>query len=242
MQLLLFAFVFSACFAGTEAHATTSPSEAACKAKMDWTCFDSTVAIVGRSAQNQVLTFCSGVAIDSITVVTAGHCVESLGKPEISQIQIYLDTVVRYNQKPAAIADQSSLRLDRLYNRESSFFHRDRGIVKLSSPLGPLNYPKVQSATAGTIAVGMQLQRIGFGQRRTVGGPSDGLLENRRTWVQSVVHSVFSETLVTEDEFAYPGDSGGPLFLFIPGEGLFYVGVHSTLDVRSGLVYSPRIL
>lgn len=239
--------LFLSCFVGPSlrtANATTvaGSSQATCAASLDWSCFDSTVAIVGRSIQNQVLTFCSGVAIDPVTVVTAGHCIESLADAEVTEIQIYTDSIVRYDRMPASIADRMALYLDNLYDRQSSFFHRDRGMLKLTLPLAELAFPKVNRGASRTIAKGAILQRIGFGQRRSESGVSVGRLENRRTWVQSIVHTVLAETLVTEDQYAFPGDSGGPLFLFLPGEGLFFVGVHSTLDVRSGLVYSPRIL
>ena len=241
-QHLLALLLFLSCFVGPSLRAASTASATTCTAKLDWSCFDSTVAIVGRSTRNQVISFCSGVAVDPVTIVTAGHCIESLASKEIAEIQIYAEAVVRYDLQPAAVADRMALHLDRLYNRETSFFHRDRGMLKLTSPLPPLAFPKIDRPTARTIANGARLQRIGFGQRRTESGPSIGRMENRRTWVQSTVHTVLSETLVTEDHHAYPGDSGGPLFLFLPGEGLFFVGVHSTLDVRSGLVYSPRIL
>jgi V8-like Glu-specific endopeptidase len=229
----------TSCFFGERVHAQSPPS---CTSSLNWSCFESTVAIVGRSNTNQVLSFCSGVAIDPVTIVTAGHCIESLAAPSIVEIQIYTDSVVRYDRSPAAVADRRALHLDRLYDRQSSYFHRDRGMLKLTAALAHLTFPKVNRAAALTIAQGATLQRIGFGQRETQAGPSAGRLENRRTWVQAKVHTVLSETFITEDKFAYPGDSGGPLFLFLPGEGLFFVGVHSTLDVRSGLVYSPRIL
>jgi len=237
-QFFLIAAVAS-CFTGDRLRAQTSTS---CTSSLNWSCFESTVAIVGRSSTNQVLSFCSGVAIDPVTIVTAGHCIESLAAPSIVEIQIYADSVVRYDRSPTAIADRLALHLDRLYDRQSSYFHRDRGMLKLTSPLARQTFPKVEAVAARKIAQGTTLQRIGFGQREAQTGPTAGRLENRRTWVQAKVHTVLSETLITEDQFAYPGDSGGPLFLFLPGEGLFFVGVHSTLDVRSGLVYSPRIL
>lgn len=243
-HFLLFIFSLTACFLGEGARAQTVPTESSttCTTSLNWPCFEATVAIVGRSDSDQVLSFCSGVAIDPVTVVTAGHCIESLSNSNISKIQIYADSVVRYDRVPASMADRFALHLDRLYDRQTSFFHRDRGMLKLTTPLTKIMFPKVNREAARTITKGATLQRIGFGQRQTLTGPTAGRMENRRTWVQSTVHTVLSETLVTEDQHAYPGDSGGPLFLFLPGEGLFFVGVHSTLDVRSGLVYSPRIL
>ncbi|MBN8540058.1 MAG: trypsin-like serine protease [Deltaproteobacteria bacterium] len=235
-HLFLIAFLTSFLFAERVLAQTN------CTSTLNWSCFESTVAIVGRSSTNQVLSFCSGVAIDPNTIVTAGHCVESLADPSIVEIQIYTDSVVQYDRSPTAIADRLALHLDRLYDRDASYFHHDRGMLKLTSPLSHLAFPKVDRRAARTITQGTTLQRIGFGQRETQGGSSSGRLENRRTWVQSKVYTAMSETFVTEDQFASPGDSGGPLFLFLPGEGLFFVGVHSTLDVRSGLVYSPRIL
>lgn len=244
-KFLLFILSLTSCFLGERVCAQTTPpvsSPASCTTKLNWSCFESTVAIVGRATGGEVLSFCSGVAIDPITVVTAGHCVESLADSNIAEIQIYSDSVVRYDRPPAAIADRFALHLDRLYDRETSFFHRDRGMLKLASPLARMEFPKINREAARTLARGAILQRIGFGQRQSQTGPTTGRMENRRTWVQPTIHTVLSETLVTEDQYAYPGDSGGPLFLFLPGEGLFFVGVHSTLDVRSGLVYSPRIL
>lgn len=238
----LFLILFLSAFLLRESVVAQPVPRASCTVNLNWSCFESTVAIVGRSVSNQVLTFCSGLAVDPMTVVTAGHCIESLAASSVTEIQIYADSVVRYSLPPTAVGDRFALHLDRLYDRQNSFFYRDRGILKLTSPLSKLTFPKIDRAAARTITVGATLQRIGFGQRQTQSGPMAGSMENRRTWVQSTVHTVLSETFVTEDQYAYPGDSGGPLFLFLPGEGLFFVGVHSTLDVRSGLVYSPRIL
>lgn len=247
--LSFFVALFISCLVGPTARA----EHASCTAKLDWTCFESTVGIVGRGEDHQVVSFCSGVAIDARTVVTAGHCVESLAKPSVREIQIYMSSVIRFDQPAVAYVEKTALHLDRLYNRATSYFHHDRGLLKLASDLPHVNFPILDRATASTIGEGSTLHRIGFGQRPvsvtgvasstgSSAATSAARLENRRTWVQTVVHTALSETLITEDHFAFPGDSGGPLFLFVPGRGIFFVGVHSTLDHRSGLVYSPRIL
>lgn len=217
-----------------------------CKTQPGWACFNTSVAIVGRAADGAVLNFCSGVAIDSKTVVTAGHCIESLSKSLAQsdvEIQIFRQSAVDYSKAPDAIGDRDSLHLDRLYNRERSYFHRDRGMIKLKTEIRPdagetLNFPKVRRGLEAYIEKADRLHRIGFGRRVSGAGVS----ENRRTWVTVQVHSVFPETLVTQDKFAMPGDSGGPVLLHIPGEGLFLIGLHSTFDQASGFVYSPRIL
>lgn len=217
-----------------------------CKLQLSWECFNTSVAIVGRAADGRVVNFCSGVAIDTKTVMTAGHCIESLSHSLFRadvEIQIYRRAVVDFKAAPDAIADRDSLHLDRLYNRERSYFHRDRGLIKLTTELQAhgrevLHFPKVRRGLGPNIEQAEHLHRVGFGRRLS----SDGIPENRRTWITAQVHSVYPETLVTQDKFAMPGDSGGPVLLHVPGEGLFLIGLHSTLDKASGFVYSPRVL
>jgi V8-like Glu-specific endopeptidase len=208
---------------------------------INWRCFNTSVAVVGRSELGLVVSFCSGVAIDPQTVVTAGHCIESLARAG-GDVQIYRKPVVDFREPPDSISDQYSLHLDRLYNRERSYFHRDRGMIKLSRPIVPLpgetlHFPKLRSHLQAQIEASGVIHRIGFGRRTS----ASGLAEHRRTWVKAKVHSVLPETLVTKDIYAMPGDSGGPIYLFLPGEGLFLIGLHSTLDRASGFVFSPRI-
>lgn len=223
------------------AHAQASPTNE-CQTQLSWECFNTSVAIVGRANDGSVVNFCSGVAIDSQTVLTAGHCIESLSRTG-AEVQIYRRSVVDFSSKPDAVADAYSLHLDRLYNRERSYFHRDRGMIKLKTELRSqdqesLNFPKVRRGLGPQIETADRLHRVGFGRRVSASGVS----ENRRTWVTAQVHSVYPETLVTEDRFAMPGDSGGPVFLYLPGDGLYLIGLHSTFDKASGFVYSPRIL
>jgi V8-like Glu-specific endopeptidase len=226
-------------------------AEAAC-AQLDWSCFNSTVAIVGHAkdvnGDDTVAVFCSGVAVSPGQVLTAGHCTVSLSKPSITSIDVYLDALVPFAAGlPAAHGKVGALTLNRAYDRSSSLYIHDRGLLELDRNLPKtLNYPAIarfngalaKSLVAQGLIPGATLHRIGFGQRKS----ALGLWENRRTWLRPRVESVSTDAIVTEDNFAVPGDSGGSLFLYTLEMGLILVGLHSTWDPANKQVYSPRIL
>lgn len=227
-----------------------TPSVRAACETLGWSCFDASVALVGRGADGAVNSFCSGVAVSKREVLTAGHCITSLLKPSVAQIQVYREASVSYSLPPEAEGIRATLMLDSAYDRASSFYLNDRGTFELDRDLPEnLNYPRLpRSSTelAQTVArlltPGTQLERIGFGQRPlVVAGVATREFENRRTWVRPIIHSALSEVLMTEDPAPRPGDSGGPLYLFVPGTGLVLVALHSTWDPTTRRVFSPRV-
>lgn len=222
-----------------------APSARAACSTLNWSCVDSSVALVGRDAENSVKSFCSGVAVSSREVWTAGHCITSLSKSSITRIDVYLEPKVPYAQAPAAQGLISSLFSDPDYNRSESFYLNDRGSLRLDQDLPPnLNYPLLPGRDIAfgelekLLKPGVTLERIGFGQRRIEGG---GGYENRRTWLKPEIESITTEFIVTTDNGAMPGDSGGPIYLFIPNVGLVLVAHHSTWDFGVQRMYNPRI-
>lgn len=176
-------------------------------AKLDWSCFDSTVAIVGHGkdsiGNDAVLVFCSGVAVSPRQVLTAGHCTVSLSKSTVTSIDVYLDALVPFAAgQPAAHGVVGALTLNHAYDRSSSLYIHDRGLLELDRNLPKnLNYPVI-ARFEGTFAKrlvlqglvpGATLHRIGFGERKS----STRVLENRRTWLQPSVVAVSTDTLET---------------------------------------------
>ncbi len=227
-----------------------SPAQAACL-KLEWSCFDSSVALVGRAQDGSIKSFCSGVAVSKREIFTAGHCVKSLSKSSVVKIQVYREPRVPYAQDPAAEGIPATLQLNADYDRSTSLFFHDRGTFELDRDLPEdLNYPLIASRTSPALAtevasllkVGTQLERIGFGQRPIViDGVESNDFENRRTWNKPVIDSMLSDVLITNDPSPRPGDSGGPVYLFIPGTGLVLVALHSTWDPSTRRVLSPRV-
>ena len=148
--------------------------------------------------------------------------------------------------------------MDGQYDRPKSYFLHDRGVVDLDRDLPhDLNFPiiasladaesgssELQDIVAKNLIAGVRLERIGFGARpmlMAASAPISAATEHRRTWLRPIVDSIETDAIVTVDQFAVPGDSGGPLYLFVPKHGLFLVGLHSTWNPPADRVYSPRV-
>lgn len=229
--------------------ATASPAYAGCE-HLGWNCFDSSVALVGRGADGAVNSFCSGVAVSKRRVFTAAHCITSLSKASVVKIQVYRDALVSYSETADAEGIPTTLQSSSDYDRSASFYLHDHGTFELDRDLPEdLNYPSIPGSSpelaakvASLLKVGTQLERIGFGQRPLrISGVVTEEFENRRTWLKPVIQSALSEVLVTDDPGPRPGDSGGPVYLYIPGTGLVLVAIHSTWDPATKRVFSPRV-
>jgi hypothetical protein len=163
---------FLSCFVGPSLRAASTASATTSTAKSDWSCFESTVAIVGRSSTkpSDLVVLLGSRGRSRMTIVTAGHCVESLAlQKSIAEIQIYAEarwcaTTVSptADRRSPGTASGSAV-----YDRDASYFHHDRGMLKLTSPLPPSGFPESRSTGgAHDRAMVRRLQRIGFGQRR----------------------------------------------------------------------------
>lgn len=155
---------------------------------------------------------CSSVAINTRTLLTAGHCLENAKEIVIT------DGKIERKAKSWAVHPE--------YNKMDSKYFADVGMIRLSRKLPMnLNYPKLSAPVPY-----FSLNRIGFGGREG---------KNVRTLVSGIwITEEVDATLVLKDELGVPGDSGGPLFQFINGE-LSLVAIHSTVEGKKS--YAPVV-
>jgi hypothetical protein len=178
---------------------------------IDWTNFNSSL-LIEVTRPNGIFT-CTGVAINSNTIVTAAHCLEG----EIIHVRVSLDS--EYNPK-AKFLDIAGFDLHPDYDSKLSNFKSDMAKIILAQDL-PSNitiYPimKKDSNLTG------KLVRLGFGARGE---------KNIRTLVSPVFrsHRNLENILELDDLFSYSGDSGGPIFLQQNGQ-MYLIAIHSTLS------------
>lgn len=178
---------------------------------IDWSNFNSSL-IIEVTRPTGVFT-CSGVAINSTTVLTAAHCLEG----EILHVRVSHES--SYDPKGKFLqVDTFELHPD--YDSKKSNYKSDIARIQLVDEL-PENtciFPiiKREGDLSGKIL------RLGFGARST---------QNLRTLVtpEFKAHRKIENVLELNDMFSYSGDSGGPVFLQQQGQ-MYLIAIHSTLS------------
>ena len=179
---------------------------------VDWSEFSAS-ALIETSRASGVFT-CSGVALSPRVVLTAAHCVEHADSVRVS-FDLTYDPVQGgfINVVPGSYA------LHPLYNPALSLYAHDLAVLTLS--VSAPSSIRIQRLPPSSFRLrsGDQLERVGFGSREGT---------NRRTWMNAILRSFGAGNLLTQDELAVQGDSGGPVY-YRDGNTIYLVATHSTL-------------
>ncbi len=178
---------------------------------INWDNFNSSL-IIEVTRPTGVFT-CSGVAINTNTVLTAAHCLEG----EILKIRV--SNASSYNPKGKFwIASEFVIHPE--YNKAVSNFKSDLAKIKLKThlPESTTIFPiiKKNQDISGNIL------RLGFGGRSN---------QNIRTLVTPELRGIspHQDILELDDMYSFSGDSGGPVFVQRNGQ-MYLVAIHSTLS------------
>ncbi len=176
----------------------------------DWEKFNSSLVIEVRRPHG-VFT-CTGVAVSSKVIVTAGHCLEG----NVLGVRVF--TGARYNPADLAL-DVKDYRVHPDYNPRTSRYFCDLAKINLRQKL-PRSI-RVHPIYLGSKLSG-EIYRFGFGER---GG------RNSRTFITPTLKNLNAaeEVLELYDDFSRSGDSGGPVFL-TNGDDVQVLAVHSTFS------------
>ncbi len=176
----------------------------------DWEKFNSSLVIEVRRSSG--LFTCSGVAVSSTVIVTAGHCLEG----NILGVRVF--TGARYNPTDLSL-EVKSYRVHPGYNPKTSRYICDLAKINLAQKLP-------RSIRVHPIYLGSNLRgeifRFGFGERSG---------RNARTIITPTLKylNAAEEVLELYDDFSRSGDSGGPVFLN-SGDDVQVMAVHSTFS------------
>jgi len=203
---------------------------------LPWSCFESAVAIVESNAQ--WFSVCTGVAISPRVVLTAAHCLSSYQTGD--RLEIHIGAQWSKGRKPDALTIIQRSTVNPGYHPETSFFQNDTAVIRLDRPLPIKNFPALNHALPA-LAPGATLFRVGFGGRQGA---------NKRTvttvFFKRILEGLGSRTLVTDDDLAVQGDSGGPVFRFETDESgnrkLTLLATHSTWDTSANVSFAPLAL
>jgi hypothetical protein len=160
--------------------------------------------------------------------ITAAHSLEPDPEERVVQVNVSDDFLIRttsrrYPVKMKSIQIHPNYKGNRFDGVDLARFELAAPISTLvsgpSSSVAPFK-PVVLKQTEWPNAI---LQRIGFGNRNEASKP-----ENRRTWVLENFKREWVGThyISSEDEYGYPGDSGGPVYLTRTAGQLELVGIH----------------
>lgn len=178
---------------------------------IDWSNFNSSLLIEVRRPTGTFT--CTGVAINSNTILTAAHCLEG----EILKVRV--STEATYNAK-GKFLEVESFELHPEYDIHESNFRSDIAKIRLKTnlPADTRYYPIIKKDTN---LMG-KIMRLGFGARDS---------KNVRTLVTPELRGVRTSDKILElnDTYSYSGDSGGPIFLQNNGQ-MYLVAIHSTLS------------
>jgi hypothetical protein len=176
----------------------------------DWEKFNSSLVIEVRRP-NGVFT-CTGVAVSSKVIVTAGHCLEG------SVLSVRVFTGARYNTADPTL-EVKDYRVHPDYNPRTSRYFCDLAKINLRNKI-PRSI-RIHPIYLGSKLSG-EIYRFGFGERsgRTVRTVITPTLKNM---------NAADEVLELYDDFSRSGDSGGPVFLR-NGEDVQVIAIHSTFS------------
>jgi V8-like Glu-specific endopeptidase len=192
----------------------------------DWDQLRGAVAIeVERSTPQGPKKYLSSAIMLTPTLgITAAHSLEPDAVEQLVQVNVSDDFLIRPTSRRYPVK-MKSIQIHPNY-KGNRFDGVDLARFELSAPLpGPVSTsaqfkPVVLTQAEWPNAI---LQRIGFGNRNKASKP-----ENRRTWVLENFKREWVGThyLSSEDEYGYPGDSGGPVYLTRTAGQLELVGIH----------------
>ncbi len=186
---------------------------------LDWTNFNSSL-IIEVTRKDGIFT-CTGVAINSSTVLTAAHCLEG----DIIKIRVSNDSQYDPN---GSFYEVEYYELHPDYNYNKSKYRCDLAKIKLKVPLPQETtfFPILKH----TNEINGKIIRLGFGGRSN---------QNIRTLITPSFKDVSSIDNVLElhDNYSFSGDSGGPVFLQKNGQ-MYLIAIHSTLSFGPDGKYS----
>lgn len=186
----------------------------------DWENFNSSVLI--EITRTTGIFTCSGVAINSNTVLTAAHCLEGN-----DIIQVKITNQMSYD-KNGQFFEIISYEIHPDYNRSDSNYKFDIAKIKLKENL-PQNiryFPIIKR----DINLNGRILRLGYGVRNA---------QNIRTLVSPEMRQIRAIEKVIElnDIYSFSGDSGGPVFVQQNGQ-MYLIAIHSTLSFGPDGKYS----
>ena len=165
--------------------------------------------LVVSHLNNGNLGFCSGVLIEKDTLITAAHCLENAVS---SSIKFQADGPVVFE------INNQNISIHPGYRPQFSLFRDDIAVVKLgtaNSMTSPLPLCRADH-------IGDLVTRVGFGGR-------NGLNQEVQFQVQVIAHDHRDASIILNDPYSMPGDSGGPIFAVESGQTCL-LGIHSTLE------------
>lgn len=155
---------------------------------------------------------CTGIAVSSKYILTAGHCLSG----RIKEVRVFNQNHYDPNSRFLKI---KNFKIHPDYHPEQSLSRSDLARIELKKHL-PRNIQVFPLAVV--INKNHTFYRIGFGMRNG---------ENLRTVLKTsfLKLNLDDESLVLKDEFSVSGDSGGPILIEDQGY-LYLAAIHSTLS------------
>lgn len=180
----------------------------------EWDKLNSFVGIVTYAKDKSDNGVCSGIALNENIVLTSAHCLVNSEKVKIltgNRITFldYLGLGKGYPSKTWTVHP---------HYRGAIFNSVDLGVIYLEKSLpARLNYLDFSRAKSIILKEGEALERLGIGQRKS---------QNRMTWVNSYFTKYVDEIFQSQDQYGFPGDSGGPVLLK-EANTYVLVGIHA---------------
>jgi secreted trypsin-like serine protease len=160
-------------------------------------------------------TICSGVRLNSTTILTAAHCLNEL----VFSVLVELASGERIIP--------TKIKLHPKFTIQGSLFINDAALLTILPPEGETPPPTV--AIAKRIAEGDSLSILGFGVTDGVSQQGSGVLRVGEMQVAEVTTDlIFSDYLSPTQSNTCFGDSGGPAFFEDDSGGLVLAGITST--------------